>query len=134
MKNLINKLFKPVDIASIVFVRIFFGLILFANVLSYITTPYLKALFIEPEYHFKYFGFYWVETAPEPLLNFIVFFVALSALFIAIGFLYRISTVIFFLGFSYLFLLDQSLYLNHYYLVILVSFLLIFIPANRSFS
>ncbi|MGI9534250.1 MAG: HTTM domain-containing protein [Thermodesulfobacteriota bacterium] len=134
MNNLIIQLFKPVDIASIVFVRIFLGLILFVNVLSYITTPYLKAVWIEPEFHFKYLGFYWVETVPETYLSFIVFLVALSALFIAIGLIYRISTIIFFVGFSYLFLLDQSLYLNHYYLVILVSFLLIFIPANRSLS
>ena len=56
------------------------------------------------------------------------------AIFIGIGFLYRISTIVFFLAFSYIFLLDQARYLNHFYLVILISFLLILLPANRSFS
>ena len=60
--------------------------------------------------------------------------VSLSALFIAVGLFYRISTVIFFIGFTYLFLLEQAVYLNHYYLVIIVSFLLILIPAHRFFS
>ena len=134
MNKFIDHLFKPVDIASIVFVRITLGLILFANVLSYLTDQYIRALWIDPEFHFKYFGFGWVDIVPEAYLNVIVFTVSLSALFIAIGFLYRISTFIFFIGFSYLFLLDEALYLNHYYLVILVSFLLIFIPAHSSLS
>lgn len=58
----------------------------------------------------------------------------LLALFIAFGFLYRISTVLFFLGFTYTFLLEQGRYLNHFYLVVLISFVMIFIPANRYYS
>ena len=44
---------------------------------------------------------------------------------------YRISATLFFIGFTYVFLLDQARYLNHFYLI---SFLMIFIPAHRSFS
>ena len=44
------------------------------------------------------------------------------------------ATALFFLGFTYLFLLDQARYLNHFYFLILVSFLLILVPANRAFS
>jgi len=138
MNKLVSQLFKPVDIASIVFIRISLGIILSLDVLRYMATQngkvFWKAIWIDPEFHFKYFGFGWVETVPETYLNLIVIIVALSALFVAIGFLYRISATIFFFGFSYLFLLEQAYYLNHYYLVILVSFLLIFIPANRLFS
>jgi hypothetical protein len=36
--------------------------------------------------------------------------------------------------FGYVFLLDKANYLNHFYLVIVVSFLLIWLPANRSWS
>jgi len=56
------------------------------------------------------------------------------ALCIAIGFLYRISTILFFLGFTYIFLLDKTNYLNHFYLVSLLSFIMIFMPANKAFS
>jgi hypothetical protein len=58
----------------------------------------------------------------------------LLALFVAAGFLYRLSAALFFLGFAYCFLLDQATYLNHFYLVCLLSFLLIFVPANRAVS
>jgi hypothetical protein len=56
------------------------------------------------------------------------------ALFITAGFLYRLSAALFFIGFTYCFLLDQSTYLNHFYLVCLLSFLLIFMPAHGALS
>lgn len=59
---------------------------------------------------------------------------ALAALGIALGCFYRLSAVFFFLGFTYVELLDKTNYLNHYYLISLVSFLLIFLPLHRAFS
>ena len=44
------------------------------------------------------------------------------------------STFEFFLGFSYVYLLEKSHYLNHFYLISLLSFILMFIPANKAFS
>ena len=59
---------------------------------------------------------------------------AIAALFICLGLFYRIATVLFFLIFCYAELLDKTYYLNHYYLVTICSFLLIWVPANRYFS
>jgi hypothetical protein len=56
------------------------------------------------------------------------------ALFIAIGLFYRVSAPLFFLGWTYIFLLDEAQWVNHTYLISLFSFLLIFAPANRAFS
>ncbi|MEJ7815347.1 MAG: HTTM domain-containing protein, partial [Rubrobacter sp.] len=63
-------------------------------------------------------------------------FLALGVLAVcnALGLWYRVGTVLVFLGFTYVFLLDQALYLNHFYLMALISFLMIFIPAHRAFS
>lgn len=134
MNKIITSIFRPADISSIVFFRIVFGIILSLQVGAYIFSGYVDQIWIEPDYHFKYYGFHWLGVLPGNYLYSVVAIVSVSALFIAIGFLYRISTLIFFLGFTYLFLLEQSTYLNHYYLIILISFLLIFIPANRYFS
>jgi hypothetical protein len=57
---------------------------------------------------------------------------AVLSLLIMLGVLYRLATVLFFFAFAYIFLLDQARYLNHFYLVILLSFLLMLVPANRS--
>jgi hypothetical protein len=58
----------------------------------------------------------------------------ISSLGIILGFFYRWSALIFFTAFTYVELIDKSYYLNHYYFVSIVSFLLILVPANRLFS
>ena len=52
----------------------------------------------------------------------------------AAGLLYRVASVGLFLAFTYVFLLDQTRYLNHFYVVSLLALLLAFMPAHRSFS
>ena len=56
------------------------------------------------------------------------------ALGIAVGYRYRVCALAFFLGFTYVELLDKTNYLNHYYWVTLVSFLLVVLPLHRSAS
>ena len=56
------------------------------------------------------------------------------ALFVMLGLWYRLSATLFFVGFSYVFLLDQTQHLNHFYLISLVSLLMVFVPAHGAFS
>ncbi len=42
--------------------------------------------------------------------------------------------VLFFLSFTYIELIDKTTYLNHYYFISILSFLMIFLPANACFS
>ncbi|MGH7901307.1 MAG: HTTM domain-containing protein [Thermodesulfobacteriota bacterium] len=127
-------LFKPIDIASLVFFRIAFGIIMYWDAWSFFDKGWIKASWIEPIFLFKYYGFSWVHPWPGEGMYIHFLVLGISAFFISIGFLYRISAVIFFLGWTYMFLLDQTHYLNHFYLICLISFLMIFVPAHRSFS
>jgi len=56
------------------------------------------------------------------------------ALCIMFGLLYRIAAWLFFFGFTYWFLLDETRYLNHLYMVALIAFLMALIPAHRARS
>jgi vitamin K-dependent gamma-carboxylase len=127
-------LFAPVDIASLVVFRIAFGAIMFWEVLRYFSYGWIGKYWIEPAFHFTYPGFHWVK--PWPGFGMYVHMGALAffALLIAAGVFYRLGTVLFFLGITYVFLLEHALYLNHLYFVCLVSCLMIFVPAHRSFS
>ena len=51
---------------------------------------------------------------------------ALLAAGILLGFFYRLSALLFFLTFTHVFLIEKALYQNHYYLICLISFLMIF--------
>src|SRR5205085_1039245 len=83
---------------------------------------------------FKYPGFSWVHPWPGNGLYLHWILLGVFALFVTVGFLYRISITLFFLSHSYFVILDQGRYVNHTYLICLFSFLLIFAPAHHAFS
>jgi hypothetical protein len=56
------------------------------------------------------------------------------AVCIAAGCCYRLACILFAAGFTYVFLLDATNYQNHYYLIILLSWALAIVPANRAVS
>ncbi|HEY9886789.1 MAG TPA: HTTM domain-containing protein, partial [Candidatus Obscuribacterales bacterium] len=133
-KALTRRLFAPIDIASLVYFRIAFGAIMLWEVWRYFTKGWIPRYWIDPVINFTYYGFDWVR--PLPGIGMYVVFGALGVLAfnILIGWHYRLSAVLFFIGFTYSFLLEQARYLNHFYLICLLSFLLIFLPAHRAFS
>ncbi len=128
------KLFNPVDISSLIYFRIAFGLTMMWEVVKYFEKGWINAYWIAPEFYFSYPLFEWLKPWPGNGMYIHLAVLGVLAFFITIGFFYRFSTVFFFLGFSYIFLLDETHYLNHFYLVVLLSFLLIFLPLNRKWS
>jgi vitamin K-dependent gamma-carboxylase len=134
LANLQRKAFAPVDIASLVFFRIAFGLLMLWMAQLVWSLHRIRQWWIEPPFLFSYAGFSWVHPWPGNGLYVHWILLGLLALFLAVGFLYRISAALFFLSHTYFFLLDQGRYVNHTYLICLFSFLLIFIPAHRAFS
>ena len=129
-----ERAFARVDIASLVFFRIAFGLVMAWQVWHYFYIGWIRKFWLEPRFLFKYYGFSWVQPWPGNGLYIHLAVLGVLALFIAAGFLYRLSTALFCLGWTYLFLLDEALWRNHTYLISLFSFLLIFLPANRAFA
>ncbi len=129
-----SALFLPVDIASLVFFRIAFGLILLWEVVRYIDNGFIESYWLEPRFLFSYWPFDFLAPLPGAGMYLLYYFLGLLACCITVGLFYRVSTLLFFLGMSYSFLLDQARYLNHQYLICLVSFVLIFLPANRAFA
>lgn len=63
-RPLLDRLFAPIDIASLVFFRIAFGAIMPWEVVRYFDHGRIRRYWIEPAYHFKYFSFEWVDPWP----------------------------------------------------------------------
>lgn len=133
-RPLLPRLFEPVDIASLVVFRICFGAIMCCEVYRYLYSGWIGFNWVGPKYNFTFFGFDWVR--PWPGDGMYLHFMALGVIgfCIAIGLCYRLATILFVPAFAYVLLLEKSNYLNHFYLITLIGFLLIFIPAHRSFS
>lgn len=90
--------------------------------------------YLEPDWNCAFVGLEWIQPWPEPFLTFHVWIMIVAAIGIALGCLYRVCSTVFFAGYTYLFLLESADYNNHYYLICLIAFLLIFMPANRAYS
>ena len=133
-ERLYAHLFAPVDIASLAIFRICFGAIMFWEVWRYFAQDRVTRYYVEPELLFKYYGFTWVEPWPGDGMYWHFILLGVLSLFVMVGLFYRLSTILLFPAFTYVFLLDQARYLNHFYLVSLICLLMIFIPAHRALS
>ena len=134
MNTVFKRYFKAsVESSTLAFFRVFFGLQMIFSLARFWKNGWIESIYIQPNFHFKYFGFGWVQSLGD--YNYILFVVAIiSAVFITVGYKYKISIITFFLTFTYIELIDSTTYLNHYYFISVLSFILIFIPANCTFS
>jgi hypothetical protein len=134
MKNTLQTyLYKKTEAAPLAVFRMFFGLMMVWSIVRFWYHGWIESLYLEPNFYFSYYGFEWVK----PIGNwtyFLFIICGLSSFFIAIGYKYRVAIITFFLSFTYIELMDKTTYLNHYYFISILSFLLIFIPANAYFS
>lgn len=127
-------MFAPVDIAFLVFFRVIFGSVMLWEVCRYLTHDWIGRYYMDPVFYFSYYGFEWLKPWSGNGME--IHFIALGicAAMIIVGLCYRIATLMFFLGFTYVFLLDETQYLNHFYLICLVALILVLVPAHRALS
>lgn len=126
--------FEQTSAAPLAIYRIGFGLLMLLSTVRFIANGWIQTQYIDPSFHFSYYGFEWLPFPSETGLYALFILMIIGAILIMLGLFYRIGASIFFLSFTYVELLDKTNYLNHYYFVSLIALLLIFIPANRYFS
>jgi vitamin K-dependent gamma-carboxylase len=129
-----SMLYRPMDIAGLAVFRIFFGLIIL-----YECWRGTRLLPIVMEYnrqsvYFKFRFFEWVEPISPAGMEWLFIVYAIAGLAIVLGLFYHVATLVAALCISYIFLVDVTNYLNHFYLVIIISFMMIFIPAHKGWS
>ncbi len=125
---------RPVSGASAAAFRIAFGTLGVIAVIRFAARGWIDEFYIAPEHHFTYSGFWWVQPWPGWGMYAHFALLGVAALGVALGYRYRLSIAAFFLLFTYVELLDKTTYLNHYYLVSLLSFLMLFMPLHRTAS
>lgn len=126
--------FRQVDAASLAVFRMVFGALMLFEAVNYGVFLCLDCMYRDTDLLFKYHHFEWARMLPGPGLEIVYVVMGLAAIGVMLGFYYRASAVVLVLSFGYLFLLDQALYLNHFYLALLFATILVFVPANRYWS
>ncbi|MEM7232751.1 MAG: HTTM domain-containing protein [Planctomycetota bacterium] len=125
---------SAVSSASLGAFRICFGGILFIAALRYFAKGWIPLQFVEPEFFFSYPGFSWVCPLPGPLVYLPHVVWAGAALCLALGVFARWSSAVLFVAVTWAHLCDKTNYLNHYYLISLISFLMIWMPTDAAFA
>lgn len=124
---------KSTHAAPIAIYRMAIGLMLFISIVRFWAKGWIADLYIKPLHFFSFYGFEFIR--PLGSYTYLLFFVcAVAALLVAIGLFYRPASIVLFFSFTYIELMDRSTYLNHYYFMSLVLFMLMFLPAGRYFS
>jgi vitamin K-dependent gamma-carboxylase len=134
LDRLLTKARTPVDTASLAVFRMMFGAIGVWEVTRYFHHGWITRYWEEPDFHFNYVGWGWVEPLPAPGMQVLWAVLGVAAFAIAIGAYYRVATIVFAVGFGYSFLLETAMYLNHFYFLELLAILLVFVPAHRIWS
>ena len=125
---------RPKHIAPLAVLRIAFGLVLLISTIRFMAKGWVHEFYIAPRFLFPFYGFQWLRPLPAAGMYAVFIAMMAGALCITLGLFYRIASAVFFFCFVYVELLDKSYYLNHYYFVTLMSFLLLLVPAHRYFS
>jgi len=133
LRNISAWLQSEVSIAPLALFRFLLGVLLVWGMLRFWYYGWIERFYIEPDFHFSYWGLAWAK--PWGDYTYLLFLIcALSSLGMALGLWYRFTSSLSFLSFTYIELMDKTSYLNHYYFVAILLFLMIFLPAAQAFS
>lgn len=130
----LQRAWTPVDPAALAAFRVALGLIGLVSCLRFQAYGWVDELFVAPRFFFHYWGFAWVKPLPAAQMGLVFPALTVASACVTLGLFYRPAIVAFFVGFSYLQLVDVTNYLNHYYLVALLSGLLCLSPAHATGS
>jgi vitamin K-dependent gamma-carboxylase len=120
---------RPVDAASLHAFRRLFALLMFVSVIRFAARGWIAGIYIDPPIHFPFWGLEFLRPWPGPGMYIEFAALALAALALALARSPRLPALVFFALFTHVELLEQTAYLNHYYLVSLLALLLAFAPA-----
>ena len=123
-------LFKAIDNSPLVVFRIFFGFLVACESFGAILTGWVKRILIDPEVTFSFIGFEWLKPLPGFGMYFYFIAMGVFGLAIMLGYRYRIAIISYTILWAGAYFMQKTAYNNHYYLLLLISFLMIFLPSN----
>lgn len=127
-------LFRKIDNSALVIFRILFGLLIVAECWGAIFTGWVNVNMVEPKLTFTFIGFEWMNNLLGPHMIYYYAVMGLLGIFITLGSFYRFSMIVFAIMWSMTYFMQKTSYNNHYYLFMLVSWMMTVIPAHHFFS
>jgi len=127
-------LFKHIDNSGLVLFRVVFGALIATEAFGAIATGWLKRTLIEPTFTFNFIGFEFLQPLPGNGMYYYFIVMGIFGILVMLGYKYRFSMVAYALMWTCVYLMQKTSYNNHYYLMMLLCWLMVFLPAHRWFS
>lgn len=133
-KALHKLLFKHIDNSGLILFRVVFGFLIALEGFGAIATGWVKKTLIEPQFTFNFIGFEFLQPLEGNGMYFYFMCLGILGVGVMLGYKYRLSMFCFAVMWSGVYLMQKSSYNNHYYLMLLLSWGMVFLPANKWFS
>ena len=83
---------------------------------------------------FSFIGFEWLQPLPGNGMYYYFILMGIFGMLITLGYRYRFSAFAFAVMWSGVYLMQKTSYNNHYYLLMLLAFIMGFLPAHQNLS
>jgi vitamin K-dependent gamma-carboxylase len=133
-RKLVAALQAPTDPAGLAAFRFLYGALVALGSARFLDSGWPEKLYGTPSFFFRFAGFSWVPTPDGDTARTLYGVFVVLGIAIATGTLYRLSMAAFVVLFAWVQLGDVTNYLNHYWLVLLLGTLLVFVPAHATWS
>ena len=134
MEHLNKFLFKKVDNAQLLVFRVFYGILVAAESFGAIATGWVRRTLIEPKFTFNFIGFEFLQPLPGNGMYIYFALMGIFGILIMLGYRYRFAALGFAILWTGVYLMQKTSYNNHYYLLMLLAYIMAFLPAAASFS
>jgi hypothetical protein len=133
-RRLVSLADREIDGAPLALFRVLFGAVMSVSAFRFLAYGWVDSFYVCPDFHFTYFGFDWIAPLPGPYMHAVFWAMALLGIAISLGLWFRASAIAFLALFTYVQLIDVTVYLNHYYAACLFGLLLAVSPAGEILS
>ncbi|MCW5517824.1 HTTM domain-containing protein [Muriicola sp. Z0-33] len=127
-------LHKKIDNSPLILFRILFGILISLECYGAIITGWVRRVLVTPQFTFSFIGFEWLQPLPGNGMYWYFIVMGTLGLLIAFGYRYRFAIISFTILWTGVYLMQKTAYNNHYYLLILISLIMCFLPAHTSHS
>lgn len=127
-------LFRPVSISRLAAFRILFGLLMAIECIGAVLIGRVAELFVDSKFNFPFIGFEWLAFLHGSWMQGYYVVMGLLGICVALGCRYRLAAPALALLWTLSYLAEKTHYNNHYYLMVLLTWLMAAVPAHRCYS
>ncbi|NHM01699.1 HTTM domain-containing protein [Flavobacterium difficile] len=125
---------ESIDNSGLVLFRVLLGVLIMAESFGAILLGWVEAVFVQSKFTFNFIGFDFLQVLHGEKMYLYFFVMGIFGLLITLGLFYKFAMTAFTFLWSAVYLIQKESYNNHYYFLILICVIMIFLPANGKFS